>query len=66
MSQGNDTDSLKMENMLGCSTGSVMPRLQSFTHQHISSAYCVPGVVLGAGDRAVNETDRPCPHAAVL
>ena len=28
------------------------------------NAYCVLGIVLGAGERTVNKTDKPYPHAA--
>ena len=28
------------------------------------SAYCMLGIVLSAGERTVNKTDKPDPHAA--
>ena len=38
-----------------------------FSHslsKYLLSAYCVLGIVLGAGERTVNKTDKPYPHAA--
>lgn len=64
ISQENDTDSLKMQDTLGCIDRSIMPRLQSFAQQVSVECSCMLGIVLSAGERTVNKTDKPDPHAA--
>ena len=53
-----------MQDTLGCIDRSIMPRLQSFAQQVSVECSCMLGIVLSAGERTVNKTDKPDPHAA--